>query len=117
MHGVLLLDSYRCHMMSSVTKKIADLGIEIRHIPGGTTGLCQPIDVGIGRPFKNRIRNKWEDWMGNQDIGAGKTVAPSREMLANWIIDAATKISTQIIKNSWRHGRYSNYPEKRPLTL
>jgi hypothetical protein len=47
---VLLLDSYRCHMMASIVNNIQDLGVEIVHIPGGCTGLCQPIDIGIGKP-------------------------------------------------------------------
>ncbi len=31
---VLLLDSYRCHIMASVVKKITDLGVEVIHILG-----------------------------------------------------------------------------------
>ena len=104
-------------MMKTVTKKIADMGVEIKHIPGGTTGLCQPIDVGIGRPFKNIIRNKWEDFIVGQDVGDEKTEAPSRSLMASWIIEAATKISEQTIINSWRHGRYSYYPKTGPKTL
>jgi hypothetical protein len=50
---VILLDAYRCHMMASVTNKIAELGIEIIHIPGGCTGLTQRLDVGINKPFKS----------------------------------------------------------------
>ena len=42
-------------MMSSVVHKIQDLGVEIEHIPGGCKGLCQPIDVGVRKPFKTRI--------------------------------------------------------------
>jgi hypothetical protein len=53
---VILLDAYQCHMMASVTDKIAELGIEIIHIPGGCTGLTQPLDVGINKPFKSRVR-------------------------------------------------------------
>ena len=53
---VLLLDLYRCHMMGTVVEKINDLGVEVHHIPGGCTGLCQPIDVGYNRPFKCRLR-------------------------------------------------------------
>ena len=49
---LLLLDSYRCHMMGSVVSAINQLGIDVEHIPGGCTGLCQPIDVGVGKPFK-----------------------------------------------------------------
>jgi hypothetical protein len=49
---VLLLNSYRCHMMASVVNSIHDLKVEILHIPGGCMGLCQPIDIGIGKPLK-----------------------------------------------------------------
>ncbi len=49
---VILLHAYQCHMMASVTNAIADLGIEIISIPGGCTGLCQPLDVRINKPFK-----------------------------------------------------------------
>jgi DDE superfamily endonuclease len=52
---ILFLDSYKCHLMSSVVTKIQDLGIEVNHIPGGCTGLTQPVDIGINKPFKNRI--------------------------------------------------------------
>ncbi len=31
---VILLNSYRCHMMALVVNKISNLGIEVIHIPG-----------------------------------------------------------------------------------
>jgi hypothetical protein len=52
---ILLLDSYRCHMMTLVVTKIRDLGVEVENIPGVCTGLCQPVDVGVNKPFKNHI--------------------------------------------------------------
>jgi hypothetical protein len=45
---LILLDSYCCHLMASVVNVINDLGVQIETIPGGCTGLCQPIDIGIG---------------------------------------------------------------------
>ncbi len=42
---LLILDSYQCHMMASVVYKIQELGVEVKHIPGGCTSLCQPVDV------------------------------------------------------------------------
>ena len=55
---ILILDSYRCHMMASVVQKIQqELGVEVKHIPGGCTFLCQPVDVGFNKPFKDRL---WE---------------------------------------------------------
>jgi hypothetical protein len=53
---LLILDSYQCHMMASVVYKIQDLGVEVKHIPGRCTSLCQPVDVGFNKPFKFCVR-------------------------------------------------------------
>jgi DDE superfamily endonuclease len=53
---LLFLDSYKCHLMSSVVNKIQDLGIKVQHIPGGCTGLTQPVDMGINKPLKNTLQ-------------------------------------------------------------
>jgi hypothetical protein len=39
-------------MMKSTVNAIGDLGIEVEHIPGGCTSLCQPVDVGVNKPLK-----------------------------------------------------------------
>lgn len=53
----VFLDSYRCHMTDTVLKKCVmdDIGVEYVHIPGGCTGLCQPVDVGINKPLKDTM--------------------------------------------------------------
>ena len=58
---VPMLDSYRCHMMKPIVNTIKNLGVEVQHIPGGCTSLCQPIDVGINKPFKLRMQRLWEE--------------------------------------------------------
>ena len=45
--------------MASVGNDIQDLGVQIETIPGGLTGLCWPIDIGIGKPSKFRARS-WQ---------------------------------------------------------
>jgi hypothetical protein len=47
---LLILDSYQCHMRASVVYKIQELGVEVKHISGGCTSLCQPVDVGFIHP-------------------------------------------------------------------
>ena len=42
---LLLLDSYRCHMMAFVVMWINELVVKVQHIPGGCTSLCQAMDV------------------------------------------------------------------------
>ena len=53
---LLLLDSYHYCVMASVVNEIQDLGVEVEHIPGGCTYLCQPVDIGINKPYKKHMR-------------------------------------------------------------
>ena len=62
-HPIILLDQYLCHMMEYVVNKIQYLGCAVEHIPGGFTGLARHVDVGIGKPFKNRVRRHWGYWV------------------------------------------------------
>jgi len=39
--------SYRCNMMASVIMQINKLLVEVQHIPGGCTGVCQHLDVRV----------------------------------------------------------------------
>lgn len=89
-------------MMASVVKKINELGIAVEHIPGGCTGLVQPIDVGIGKPLKNRVRRLWNEWMVAKDKDDAYK-PPEKPLLAKWIIDGLNDLPKQLIRNSWRH--------------
>ena len=106
---LLFLDSYRCHMMASVVTKINDLGVEVVHIPGGCTSLCQPVDVGVNKPFKNKVRGFWQTWMLDTGVMVALTTPPTRERVAQWCIDGLRHISEEIIQHSWTHGEYSYF--------
>ena len=95
--------------MGSVVQLIENAGIQVEHIPGGCTSLCQPIDVGIGKPLKNRVRDKWENWMMEQGAGTAVFKPPSRKELASWIVTSLESMSPEMVKNSWRHGEYSYF--------
>jgi hypothetical protein len=104
---VILLDAYRCHMMASVTDAIAELGIEIIHIPGGCTGLTQPLDVGINKPFKSRVRVLWEEWMINEIDRTGLVYAPTRQDISSWVAEVVWGLNgKQLMRNAWRKTGY-----------
>ncbi len=42
-------------------QKIQGLGIKVKYIPGGCTYMCQPIDVGVNKPLKNKMTDLWEE--------------------------------------------------------
>ena len=113
---LLILDSYKCHTTPTVVSDIQALGCEIEIIPGGCTGLCQPIDVGIGKPLKSRARHLWEEWMVQECTAnnAAATRPPSRLLMSQWISASINRIleTPSMIRNSWRHAEYSYFPNE-----
>jgi hypothetical protein len=111
---LFLVDTYQCHMMASVlVHRVQDLGVEVHHIPGGCTGICQPVNVGIGKPFKNRVTHCWENWMvENGGLEEEKMKTPSHEELSAWVIKSIQSIRAKIICNSWRRHGFSYFPDE-----
>jgi hypothetical protein len=107
---VLFMDSFRCHMMRPVVEKCQDMGIQVEHIPGGCTFLCQPVDIGVNMPLKRRIRALWEEWMIEDGLSTGTTKPPSRSEIAHWVSTAKDQLSEELIRNAWRHGAYTFFP-------
>jgi hypothetical protein len=97
---LLILDSYKCHMMASVVYKIQELGVEVKHIPAGCTSLCQPVDVEFNKPFKSRVQKMWIKWMIKEGIKEGTTSTPTRRDVAVWVdkVMAQMKEEQRIIK-------------------
>ncbi len=89
--------------MVSVVYKIQELGVEVKHIPGECTSLCQLIDVGFNKPFKSHIQKVWIKWMIAKGVKEGTTSLPTRRDVAVWVDEAMalTKEEQQIIKNAW----------------
>ena len=109
---VILLDAYRVHMCQAVVDSIQALGIEVIHIPGGCTGLLQPLDVGINRPYTVRIRAKWEEWMMDSIDRYDEIRAPLHKDVLAWA--AKTHCEMQglpLMKNAWRKTNYSWFPD------
>jgi hypothetical protein len=75
---LLILNSYQCRMMGSVVQKIQELGVEVKHIPGGCTSLYQPVDIGFNKPFKDCLWKLWISWMISEGIIHGTTSTPTR---------------------------------------
>ena len=111
---LLILDSYRCHMMASVVTRIQELGIEVKHIPGGCTSLCQPVDVGFNKPFKDRIRRQWMSWMIAEGVIHGTTSSPTRRDVAGWVDRAMAEMKNEvgISRIAWSKTGYEWFPKE-----
>jgi len=100
---ILLLDSYRCHMMASVVSRIEAMGVHVIHIAGGCTGLTQPLDVGINRSFKSRCCQMWEEWLVDLLDMTNQVHDGTRKEVSEWAAALFWElVGSRILRNSWR---------------
>ena len=87
----------------------------MKHILGGCTSLCQPVDVGFNKPFKSRVQKMWINWMIAKGVQEGTTSSPTRRDVAVWVDEAMAKMKEkrQIIKNAWLKRGSSGFTKKR----
>jgi hypothetical protein len=104
---VLIFNMYQHHMMALVVQMTQELGVEVQHIPGGCTSLCQPVDVSFNKPFKDWMRQQWLNWMIAKGIVHGKASPPTRLDMAKWVDATMLEMEGEgkNIRNAWkRHG-------------
>ncbi len=77
----------------------------IEYFPSNTTSRLQPMDLGINKPFKDRIRYLWEEWMSNESnislTNSGYRRSVPRQTFINLVEDSWQKINTETITNSF----------------
>jgi hypothetical protein len=107
----LIMDDYGSHKTDDVQHAIKSTGSLLTILPGGSTGqiqvldLIQVLDVGINKPFKDKFRTRWVNWMATENRDNEKVV--SRQMLAVWVSEIWESMDMNLIKNSWVHCGYN----------
>ena len=70
--SLLVWDKFSAHLTDGVTKAVRATNTDISVIPGGLTGILQPLDVSLNKPFKDGMRERWTKWMAAENY----TVTP-----------------------------------------
>ena len=102
--NLLVWDSFRAHLSDNVKRVLKNSRTDVAVIPGGMTSLLQPLDVGVNKPFKDNLRQYWNEWMlaGNHTFTpAGRIRKPDLRQICQWILDSWNAISTDTIKRSF----------------
>ena len=102
---LLVWDAYRCHLMPSV-KNVAEThtNTDLSVIPGGLTSLVQPADVSWNKPFKEAYKARYNQWMVTGEKSytpAGNVRAPSKVLCLQWVKEAWSSVSTEVVKKSF----------------
>lgn len=102
--SLLICDSMRAHLTDSVKQRIKQVNSELAVIPGGLTKELQPLDIGVNRAFKVKLRAAWERWMTEGEHSFTKTMRQQRASYATicrWIVDAWATIPASLIARAF----------------
>ena len=102
--ALLIMDSMRANIKDSIKDICKSVGAKISIIPGGLTKILQPLDVGINRSFKSKLRSELEKWMlegAHSFTDGGKVRRASYAEVVQWVKMVWEAVKTTTIKNAF----------------
>lgn len=64
---MFLMDSMTSHINRECIKYTLAASAKVTIIPGDLTKKLQPLDIGINRSFKSKVKNIWKKWMTDEN--------------------------------------------------
>ena len=79
-------------------------------VDGGITPKAQPLDVLINKVFKGFFHDLFKEWSLNAPTNpkTGHPLAPSCQLLAQWIVKAWAKVPKEPVRKSWEFYGYKS---------
>jgi transposase-like protein len=105
---LLLLDSFSVHLSAMIQTKLVNSGYDLLFIPKGMTGILQPLDIAVNKPFKDRLKTQYTNWLiekARHNNIITKRPKPAREDIALWIESSWSGISRETIQHSFNRQR------------
>jgi hypothetical protein len=109
--SILVWDSFRAHKTADVARKVDSLKTSVAVIPGGLTSILQPLDVCLNKPFKDRLRAKWNNWMQSSDASltkGGNLKKVDVVTISQWVKDVWMDVPAEMIVKSFKKCCISN---------
>ena len=89
--ALFLMGSATCHQGEDIIDAFKTVNTDVKYMMSGLTPLLQFLVVYTNKPFKNHLKNMWEEWLDSGKIEFtkfGKRKCASYEMVASWIHQA-----------------------------
>ncbi|XP_041366065.1 tigger transposable element-derived protein 6-like [Gigantopelta aegis] len=100
---LLILDAYKPHTCQSSTDRFDEYETDIVTVPGGCTGLVQPMDTHVNKVFKERIKQQWCEWFKLAKRNCrGNYVQPTRQNIIDWISVAWEAVEEGTIRGAFK---------------
>ena len=59
--------------------------------------------MGVDKPIRNKMTDKWEDWLEEEEVKNGKALMmPSCKLIASWVVETYWMLDAEKYKNAWR---------------
>ena len=59
--SILLIDSAKNHLVDEVEQAFSVVNSNVKNIHGGMTPLLQFLDTHMNKPFKDIMKERWDD--------------------------------------------------------
>jgi hypothetical protein len=109
---LLVWDSFSGHKTKAIKELLSGkYNTDMAIIPGGCTSKLQPCDVSWNKPFKDRYRELYDDWLYNDTPSLtkqGNRRPPEKKTILRWIKEAWASVSPDIIRKSFLKTGISN---------
>ena len=109
----MLMVSAKSHLGDEVEKAFSDVNSDVDIIHGGMTPLLQFLDTHVNKPFKDGMKEKWEDWIENGDAEfteSGNRKRASYQLVAEWVDEIFKEVATdELILRGFGECEYIDY--------
>jgi hypothetical protein len=99
---MVVLDKFSAHTCKETKDLLTSSGFETFIIPGGCTGMMQPLDVCFNKPLKERLKKSYLSWLGQRALKAvHKITPPQYDDVATWLIQGLNDMDPELITKSF----------------
>lgn len=99
--SLLVCASTHAHLAAATAENRAELlSSELVIIPAGLTKELQPLEMGVARAFKGKLRAAWERWVTDGEHSGWQRRA-SHAAICEWVLDAWAQVSAVTVARAF----------------
>ncbi|KAK8785959.1 hypothetical protein V5799_007676 [Amblyomma americanum] len=108
--SMLVLDASCGHLTESVKRALTEARTDFVVIPGGMTSTLQPLDMVLNKPFKDRVRQEYNEWMSgdNPKTLTGRLLRPPLATVCSWVLSAWRSLPDAMVQKAFKKCCISN---------